>query len=59
MEIAMEAGNAKAANIVMLGSLCKLFAFDKEKMQEAVTACVPAKFLDLNLKAFELGYQNV
>ena len=59
MEIALEAGSAKAANIVMLGSLCKLFAFDKEKMQEAVTACVPAKFLDLNLKAFELGYQNV
>lgn len=59
METALEAGSAKAANIVMLGSLCKLFAFDKEKMQEAVASCVPAKFLELNLKAFELGYERV
>ena len=56
---ALEAGSAKATNIVMLGALCKLFGFDKEVMTEAVSACVPAKFRELNLKAFELGFERV
>lgn len=56
---ALEAGSAKAANIVMLGALCKLFGFDKQVMTEAVAACVPPKFRELNLKAFELGFERV
>ena len=56
---AVEAGSGKATNIVMMGALCRLFGFDKEVMQQAVAACVPAKFADLNLKAFELGYERV
>lgn len=59
LDTAIEAGSAKAANIVMLGALCKLYAFDKAIMQAAVAACVPAKFVDLNLRAFELGYERV
>jgi len=58
-EWAVEAGSGKATNIVMLGALCRLFGFDKEVMKEAVAACVPAKFAELNLKAFELGYERV
>ena len=56
---ALEAGSAKATNIVMLGALCKLFGFDKEKMLTAVSACVPAKFQALNIKAFEIGFERV
>ena len=56
---AMEAGSEKAANIVMLGALSKLCGFDKAKMCEAVSACVPSKFLQLNLTAFDLGYERV
>ena len=56
---AQEAGSVKATNIVMLGALCKLFGFDKETMVAAVKACVPAKFQDLNLKAFEIGFERV
>ncbi len=56
---AMEAGNAKATNVVMLGALCRLFGFDKEVMRQAVELCVPPKFKELNLKAFELGYERV
>ncbi len=59
LDTAMEAGSAKAANIVMLGALCKLYDFDKETMKAAVAACVPQKFVELNLKAFELGYERV
>lgn len=57
--LAVEAGSAKATNIVMLGALCKLFDFDKDVMRQAVAECVPAKFAELNLKAFELGFERV
>ncbi len=58
-EIAIEAGSEKATNIVMLGSICKLYGFDKALMEEAVIACVPAKFRELNVKAFRLGFDYV
>ncbi len=58
-EIAREAGSEKATNIVMLGCICKLYGFDKELMEEAVTACVPAKFRELNEKAFRMGFERV
>ncbi len=57
--LALQAGSVKATNIVMLGALCRLAGFDKEKMVAAVSACVPAKFEQLNLQAFELGYTGV
>ena len=58
-EIAMQAGSEKATNIVMLGSICKLYGFDKAIMEESVIACVPAKFKDLNVNAFRMGYESV
>jgi len=57
--IAKSAGSEKATNIVMLGGICKLYGFDKEKMEEAVIACVPEKFKELNLTAFRMGYEQV
>ena len=59
LEMAREAGSEKAVNIVMLGCICKLYAFDKEKMVEAISACVPERFKELNLRAFEIGYERV
>lgn len=56
---AVEAGTAKATNIVMLGALCKLCRLNKEIMAQAVAECVPTKFAALNLAAFELGYTRV
>ena len=56
---ALEAGSEKAANIVMLGALSKLCGFDKEIMRAAVSACVPQKFVALNLTAFDFGYDRV
>ena len=57
--IASQAGSEKATNIVMLGGICKLYGFDKAVMEEAVAACVPEKFKDLNLTAFRMGYEQV
>ena len=58
-EWALEAGSEKATNIVMIGALCKLTGFDKSLMRRAVAECVPEKFAQLNLTAFELGYERV
>lgn len=56
LKIAEEAGSAKAVNIAFLGRLSKYFTEIKEESwQEAIEACVPPKFLELNKKAFELG----
>ena len=56
LELAEEAGSSKAVNLVLLGRLSHYFTdIPEEAWQEAITACVPAKFLELNRKAFDLG----
>ena len=55
LSLAKEAGNAKAANVVLMGALSNIMDFDEQVWLDAVRACVPQKFLELNLKAFDLG----
>ena len=56
LALANEAGSSKAVNIVLMGRLSRYFTdISKEKWEKAIKDCVPAKFLDLNLKAFALG----
>ena len=54
LELAAQAGSVKAVNLVLLGRLSHYFDFDKSDWEEAIEACVPAKFLELNKKAFDL-----
>jgi indolepyruvate ferredoxin oxidoreductase, beta subunit len=56
-KLALEAGTAKAMNVVMLGAAYAsgLFPFSEQIMVEAIRGRVPQKFLDVNLKAFALG----
>ena len=53
--LALEAGNGRAANSVMLGALCKKLGFDREKFEAALLACIPQKTAEINKKAFALG----
>ena len=55
LKLAEEAGSAKAVNIVLMGHLSKYFEFTLEAWMEAIEQSVPAKFLELNQKAFTLG----
>lgn len=55
LDLAMEAGSSKAVNLVLMGRLSKYFDATQEAWMEALEACVPPKFLELNKKAFELG----
>ena len=53
--LALQAGSAKAVNLVLLGRLSKYFHFTDAQWQDAICRSVPAKFLELNKKAFALG----
>ena len=55
LTLAEEAGSSKAANIVLMGRLSHYFDFPEEVWQEALTACIAPRFLEMNRKAFELG----
>jgi len=55
LSLAEEAGSSKAVNIVLLGRLAKWFDFTRDEWLTAIEESVPAKFLDLNKKAFALG----
>ena len=52
---ALEAGSSKATNIVLMGRLSKSMSIDKEKWIDALSQSVAPKFLEMNIKAFELG----
>ena len=55
-KVAEELGNVKAQNIVLLGALVKQLGIDDIDWKDLVAKNVPAKLVDLNLKAFEAGY---
>lgn len=55
LTLAEQAGNAKASNVVLMGVVSTKMPFDVKVWEQAVEQCVPAKFLELNRKAFALG----
>ena len=59
MEIAEGLGNAKTANVVLLGALSKLLGLAPEAWDEVLEGRVPAKYLELNRKAFQAGRESV
>ncbi len=56
LTLAKEAGNTKAVNVVLMGVMAKNTDIPYETWVKAVRECVPAKFLDINLRAFDAGY---
>ena len=59
LKLAKEAGSAKAVNIVLLGRLSHYFDLPQEAWMASLEANVPAKFLEMNKKGFELGKKAV
>ncbi|MDO4944834.1 MAG: indolepyruvate oxidoreductase subunit beta [Ruminococcus sp.] len=59
LALAEQAGTSKASNVVLMGVVSKKMDFDESVWQSALEQCVPAKFLELNKKAFELGREAV
>ena len=54
--LANKAGNIKAVNVVLIGVLAKKTNIKYDKWIEALKETVPSKLLDVNLRAFDLGY---
>ncbi|MDR1000515.1 MAG: indolepyruvate oxidoreductase subunit beta [Clostridiales bacterium] len=58
MALAKKAGNVRAVNIALIGTLaaaCET-GLTREDFERALTELIPAQYLEVNLKAFELGY---
>jgi indolepyruvate ferredoxin oxidoreductase beta subunit len=59
LKIAKECGNIKALNTVLLGFLAKSMNVEKDIWIESLKETVPAKALDVNMKAFESAYNSI
>ena len=59
--LAKKAGSGLAQNVVLLGALAGtgVLPVKTESLKEAVRELVPAKHLEMNLRAFELGLESV
>lgn len=55
LKLAEEAGSSKAVNVVLLGRLSHYFDIDEKDWQASLEAIVPARFLEMNRRAFSLG----
>ena len=56
LSLAEEAGSSRAVNIVLMGHFAREAGIAKEKWLAALEAVVAPKFLDMNRRAFDLGY---
>ena len=55
LDIAQELGNARVLNVVLLGALSGLLTVKAQTWENVLSERVPARFRDLNLKAFRKG----
>ena len=58
MDEALKLGNSKVFNIIVLGVAAKHMDFSKEDWLSVIEKTVPAKTVEINKKAFLLGYEN-
>ncbi|WP_040211959.1 indolepyruvate oxidoreductase subunit beta [Clostridium polynesiense] len=54
-EKAKDIGNSKVQNSILLGALVKACGLEKIDWEEIIKSNVNAKFLDMNIKAFNIG----
>ena len=56
LSLAEQAGSSKAVNIVLMGRLAKYLGIGYDEWINAIETTVKPKFVELNKKAFELGF---
>jgi indolepyruvate ferredoxin oxidoreductase beta subunit len=57
--IAQELGNARAANVVLIGALSSCLDLPQETWLQVIEARVPPKYVDLNREAFSRGRKSI
>ncbi len=55
-EEAKKLGAPRTFNVIVLGAAAKYMGFDKEEWLDVIEATVPPKTIEINKKAFEIGY---
>ena len=55
-DLATQAGNGKSTNIVLMGRMAKYLNISYDKWIQAIKETVKPQFVDINIKAFDLGY---
>ena len=58
-EMAVELGNHRAANVVLLGRLAEFLDISDEIWDRVLRERIPARFLDLNQRAFAVARERV
>lgn len=58
LTLAVEAGSPKAVNVVLFGVMAARMDLPYEVWEKAIRETVPEKFLEMNLKAFKLGFES-
>ena len=58
VDIAKSLGNIRVVNTVMIGKLAKIMGNPKEEWLKAVKECVQPKTIDINVEAFNVGYDK-
>ena len=56
LSLALQAGSAKATNVVLLGVAARFMGLDKDKWLDILRTTVPPKTIAVNEAALELGY---
>ena len=58
--LAVEAGNERTMNVVILGTLCatELLPYEPDALRRAVSERVPPRTVEVNMRAFEMGYER-
>ena len=59
LDLALKAGNARSANVVMVGAVSSFLSLPESLWETKIREILPAKLVDLNLKAFHLGREAV
>ena len=55
IDLALQTGSSKVLNIVLIGALSALFDIEPSIWESVIRERVPAKFTELNIKAFNAG----
>jgi len=58
-KLAVEAGDVRAANVVLLGAISKFFDMDEALWIETILRYLPAKVHEVNRKAFAMGRAQI
>lgn len=58
-KLAIELGNTKVMNVIMLGALVRAMGLEDLDFEKAIRENVKERFIDINIEAFKLGLNQV